>query len=318
MSSLAIAIFCLGAISLACCASRVEFAPVVQAAESQASADLPRIINAEKSNGLGVNAYKEKNYAKAITFYKDALAVDPKNGSYLNNLALALYKSRNFVESIDVSKSAALLSGSDSQKASAFYNMGLAYQEMSDLSSALAAYQSSCDTQSSEVRCGKVKDMVYAIEKQNEYNLLLEKMKLIPMPVFSEQWERFKCDDVISDLAGGKGVIFVNPEYASDSIEDKPFSDLSKKVGSSIQVSTGYLLGNLEGNSIEYKGRSNFRLYNLDIIVNAENEKEYVFFGDEWSGKSRYKIFMKDKKKDKNSLSLIGVLDAAETKKRWY
>ena len=103
----------------------------------------------------GIAAYHNKNYTEAIGYYQQALNKRKDDVSTLNNLALALLKldePSTLDESIAVSNAVIAMVKKDSQKASAYFNLGKALEAKDEKESALNAYSRADELYSTDFR----------------------------------------------------------------------------------------------------------------------------------------------------------------------
>lgn len=89
-------------------------------------------------NNLGVQAYMEGNIALAISYYKQALAVFPKNDDALINLARCHLQMKLYEQAVEFCKIAISI---DPNRKEAYHTLGDAYMELSFVGRGIECYK---------------------------------------------------------------------------------------------------------------------------------------------------------------------------------
>ncbi|MDR2412623.1 MAG: tetratricopeptide repeat protein [Rickettsiales bacterium] len=112
--------------------------------------------------------YKNKNYAAAEDFFKQAVAQDPKNPDAYNDLAITLIRLGKYQEAIEACKK--VLEIGDREKYSpANFNAGIAYEKLGNLERAALNYKAAVDNNSDVEAYKNALDRVNAQIKKQKF-----------------------------------------------------------------------------------------------------------------------------------------------------
>ena len=117
---------------------------------------------AKRLDNLGVQAYKAKEYERAISLYMDSIDLNPNDGQVYSNLGLAYQKAGNLAEVNWVNRKAIeLASGNNANtiKASSYYNIARIYEEKGEYQNALDNYKKAQSYKVNKVYTNAIKRM---------------------------------------------------------------------------------------------------------------------------------------------------------------
>lgn len=117
---------------------------------------------AKRLDNLGVQAYKAKEYERAISLYMDSIDLNPNDGQVYSNLGLAYQKAGNLAEVNWVNRKAIeLASGNNANtiKASSYYNIARIYEEKGEYQNALDNYKKAQSYKANKVYTNAIKRM---------------------------------------------------------------------------------------------------------------------------------------------------------------
>lgn len=122
-----------------------------------------RLAKAEKEKGN--EAYKKKDFEKAIEHYKKALEYDPTDITYMNNLAAVYFEQKEYEKCIQECEKAIEVGRENRADfkliAKSFMRIGNAYKKLKDYQQAKIYYEKSM----SEHRTPEIKTLLSEVEK---------------------------------------------------------------------------------------------------------------------------------------------------------
>lgn len=140
--------------------------PKNQTPPPQPDKDLPpEKREAAREKALGNDAYKKKDFAKALEHYNKAIASDPTDITFYNNVAAVYFEQKEYEKCIDECKKAIDIGRENRADfkliAKSFSRIGNAYRKMGDLYNAKTFYEKSM----SEHRTPEIRLTLSEIEK---------------------------------------------------------------------------------------------------------------------------------------------------------
>lgn len=261
-------------------------------AEVDVGSEHKGVMSFSRYSDLGITAYQNGDYAKAVEYYKKALGEKPNDAGVINNLALVYLKMGNFEESERLSFEVRNLNVSNRHKANAQFNLGKVWEAQGYLRSAVAAYRAANRLSPSPVRERELARMSERYEKAlDDFSknlrrhggsaLAREKIDYYLTNYQLEdntgsgtkEWLEY-CASLKSALKGKK-FEFVTPDIVVDDWFSEEITALKKKY-SGVKFGMGYESG--LGPKFSILPTWNITIYKLDVL--EDEEEEVVIYGE--------------------------------------
>ena len=118
-------------------------------------------LRARDQLNKGVLAYKNAKYEEAINHFQQAVKLDPKNATIVNNLGFTLYKLGKFWESITWFQKAIAI---DHQRAIAYLNLADAYVRVGKPKEAKQNYEKFLELAPGSANAGEVRQRIVELQ----------------------------------------------------------------------------------------------------------------------------------------------------------
>jgi tetratricopeptide (TPR) repeat protein len=257
---------------------------------------LPAITHATTDDATalmqaGDKAYQQKQYQQALEQYKAAAEKRANHPLLLNNISVTLLHLDKPDESLKYANQVGELAKKEGavkpqELASAYFNMGKAYQKQQDYPKAQSAYEQANTLAPSEARDKATKQMAYQQQKMTHALATLTPYKFRRDPIFDNMDKYLGysfCDEFLKDFLAQKNIVYIMPDLMTDDFNHPELQEVNRRIEKN-DATPDLRTVTYEGPSLPSIAKRGYRLYHLELDGVTSNGDEIIFMGDDLDG----------------------------------